>query len=251
MSFQLHTFTDFLLSATLVKAAGTTVLVATLSVAIAALAGLGLALARVSNIRPLQYASIAYIYVGRGVPTLLWLLLVWNALPQLVPQTRESWFSPLVAAVIALSLSEAAYMAEIARSGLLAVDPGQRLAGKSLGMTSTRILRRIVLPQAVRVAIPAAGNEYISIVKLTSLASVISLQEIIQVTEQQISTTFRFAELYAAAAVWYLLVVSVFMVLQYIIERRMNWDRTAASVRQARRFARPGRSRAPEGADLA
>jgi His/Glu/Gln/Arg/opine family amino acid ABC transporter permease subunit len=223
VSFQGDTFLHALFSKELAHAAGVTVGVTTLSIAVATVFGLGLAMARNSRFRVLRGLAVLYIYIGRAIPTLLWLLLVWNALPQLVPALRGSWFTPFFAAVVALSFNEAAYMAEIIRAGMLAVDEGQQMAGRSLGMTPWRILRKIVLPQAFRVSLPAAGNEYIALLKLTSLASVISLRELLMVTEQQVSSTFRFAELYAAAAVWYLAIVSVFMFAQQQLERRMRW----------------------------
>ena len=108
-------------------------------------------------------------------------------------------------------------------SGLAAVDRGQMLAGKTLGLRSDQIFRLITLPQMIRVIIPPTGNEFITLLKLTSLASVISLREILTVTSQTIAVNFRFAELYAAATVWYLVIVSIFMVLQAQLEKRYQW----------------------------
>jgi ABC-type amino acid transport system permease subunit len=115
-------------------------------------------------------------------------------------------------------------MAEIIRSGLNAVDKGQTLAGKTLGLRSGQIFRIIVLPQMVRVIIPATGNEFITLLKLTALASVISLRELLTITSQQVSVNFRFAELYGAATVWYLAIVSIFIVLQGQVERKYQWS---------------------------
>jgi His/Glu/Gln/Arg/opine family amino acid ABC transporter permease subunit len=189
----------------------------------AVLIGLVLAVMRGSGWRLLRTASWTYIWIFRAIPTLVQLLFVWNALPQLFPALREEWFSPFLAAWIALSINEGAYMAEIVRSGLLAVDEGQQLAARALGMTPWSVFRRVTLPQVVRVIIPPTANEFITMLKITSLASAISLQELLTVTQTQISITFRFAEFYAAAAIYYLVIVSVFMAFQAWLERRFLW----------------------------
>ncbi len=106
------------------------------------------------------------------------LLLLWNAAPQLVPAFRENWYTPFVAAVIGLALTEAAFMSEIIRSALQSVDEGQSLAARALGMKPLAVLFKVTLPQAIRVAIPPTGNEFIAMVKYSSLASVISLREL-------------------------------------------------------------------------
>src|SRR5882757_9719803 len=103
--------------------------------------GLVLALMRASGNRVLAAASQTYVWIFRAIPTLVQLLFVWNALPQLIPALREDWFSPFLAAWLALSINEGAYMAEIVRSGLLAIDDGQQLAARALGMTPRSIFR--------------------------------------------------------------------------------------------------------------
>jgi len=201
--------------------------------------GLGLAMMRGSGIGLLRGASWTYVWIFRAIPTLVQLLFVWNALPQLFPALREEWFSAFVAAWIALSMNEGAYMAEIVRGGLLSVDEGQQLAARALGMTPWSVFRTVILPQVVRVIIPPTANEFITMLKITSLASAISLRELLTFTQQQISITFRFAEFYAAAAIYYLVIVSVFMVLQALLERRFRWtsqrggERSIASVMRA------------------
>jgi His/Glu/Gln/Arg/opine family amino acid ABC transporter permease subunit len=185
--------------------------------------GLVVALMRGSGYRILRAIGWTYVWIFRAVPTLVQLLFVWNALPQLFPALIEGWFSPFLAAWLALSLNEGAYMAEIVRSGLLAVDEGQQLAARALGMTPFSVFRRVVLPQVMRVIIPPTANEFITMLKITSLASAISLQELLSYTQQSISITFRFAEYYAAAAIYYLVIVSVFMAFQAWLERRFQW----------------------------
>jgi len=185
--------------------------------------GLVVALMRGSGFRILRAIGWTYVWIFRAIPTLVQLLFVWNALPQLFPALIEGWFSPFLAAWLALSLNEGAYMAEIVRSGLLAVDEGQQLAARALGMTPRSVFRRVVLPQVMRVIIPPTANEFITMLKITSLASAISLQELLSYTQQSISISFRFAEYYAAAAIYYLVIVSVFMVFQALLERRFRW----------------------------
>jgi len=190
----------------------------------AVMIGLALAMMRGSGSRLLRGFSWTYVWIFRAIPTLVQLLFVWNALPQLFPVFKEDWFSPFIAAWLALSINEGAYMAEIVRSGLLAVDEGQQLAARALGMTPRSVFRRVVLPQVIRVIIPPTANEFITMLKITSLASAISLQELLSYTQQSISITFRFAEYYAAAAIYYLVIVSVFMAFQAWLERRFLWS---------------------------
>lgn len=223
MTFDFSIFWDALTSGTFFKGALLTLGLAISSHAVATLLGLGLALAKGSRQPVLRHATAVYLWLFRGTPTLLQLLFVWNALPQLITPLQASWFSPFIAAFIALAFNESAYMAEIVRSGLLSVDPGQRLAARALGMTSPRILRRVILPQAIRVIIPPTGNEFISLLKITSLASVISLRELLTVTSQNVAVDFRFAELYGAAAVYYLAMTSLLMLGQARLERRFIW----------------------------
>ena len=148
---------------------------------------------------------------------------IWYALPQLWPVFAGSWFTPFVAAWVALSLNEAAYMAEIIRSGLLSVEPGQELAARALGMRRGQILRRVIVPQAIRIIIPPTGNEFITLLKLTSLASVIALQELLTASQDLATANFKYPEAYLAALVYYLGIVSILMVIQARLERRFTW----------------------------
>jgi polar amino acid transport system permease protein len=193
------------------------------SLAAASVIAFFLALGALSRARPLRGLVLLYNWFFRAIPTLLLLLFVWNGLPQLWSTFASDWYKPFLAAFIALSLNEAAYMSEIIRAGLLSVDPGQELAGRALGMTRWRILRRVILPQAIRIIIPPTGNEFITLLKLTSLASVISLYELLGAATVRASQDFRYLEAYAAAAVYYLAIVSVLMIIQGQLERRFTW----------------------------
>src|SRR6185436_2503213 len=200
--------------------------------------GLGVALLRDSRFRVLRAAAWTYIWVFRAVPTLVLLLFFWNALPQLIPALKGPNYPAFLAAAIALSVNEAAYAAEILRGGLLSIDEGQRLAARALGMPPTSVFRRVVLPQLVRVVVPAAANDFITLLKITSLASVISLREIMSNTQAVIASTFRFAEWYTAAAIYYLVLVSIFMVMQAWLERRYVWVSQPATARRGLLFLR-------------
>lgn len=192
-----------------------------------------LALGALSRSRPVRGLVLVYNWFFRAIPTLLLLLFVWNGLPQLWSTFTSDWYKPFLAAFIALTFNEAAYMSEIIRAGLLSVDPGQELAGRALGMTRARILRRVIVPQAVRIIIPPTANEFITLLKLTSLASVISLYELLGAATVRASQDFRYLEAYAAAAVYYLGIVSVLMVLQAQLERRFTWKSSARRRRAA------------------
>jgi His/Glu/Gln/Arg/opine family amino acid ABC transporter permease subunit len=236
VEFDVHLFWEALSSGTYAKGALLALGLTVTSLAAGTVLGFGLAVGRASRFRALRWACWVYTWFFRATPTLLQLLFIWYALPQLVPSFNASWFTPFLAAFIALSLNEAAYMAEIVRAGLLSVDPGQRLAGRALGMTGPRIMRRVILPQAVRIVIPPTGNEFITLLKLTSLASVISLRELLTVAQQSTAVQFRFAEFYGAALVYYLVMVSVLMIVQSGLERRFTWS---SSRRRFRAAARP------------
>jgi His/Glu/Gln/Arg/opine family amino acid ABC transporter permease subunit len=222
-SFNLHLFWDALSSRPFWRGALLALEITFVSFAVAIVIGFFLALGRSSRSRAVRGGVFFYTWIFRATPTLLQLLFIWDALPQIWPTFRHGWFTPFLAASIALSLNEAAYMAEIIRSGLLSVDPGQELAGRALGMSRRRILRRIVVPQAVRIVIPPMGNEFITLLKLTSLASVISVTELLTAAQDYYSTTFSYTEAFAAAALYYLFIVSVLMVVQSRLEKRFTF----------------------------
>jgi polar amino acid transport system permease protein len=192
--------------------------------------GFFLALGRSSGRRSVRGFVFFYTWIFRATPTLLQLLFIWDALPQIWGVFREGWFTPFLAASIALSLNEAAYMSEIIRSGLLSVDPGQELAGRALGMSRRRILWRIVIPQAVRIVIPPMGNEFITLLKLTSLATVIAVTELLTASQEFYATNFSYLEAFTAAALYYLFIVSILMFFQSRLEKRF----TFTSVRRVR-----------------
>lgn len=222
MSFDAHVFWTALFSWPILQGALISLALTIVSHAVGIVFGLALALFNAGRRRPLRAFAMTYIWFFRGAPTLLQLLFVWNALPQILPVFREHWFTPFLAAWIALSLNEGAYQAEISRAALAAVPVDQRDAGAALGLSRVQCFRLVILPQAIRVAIPPTANEFITLLKVTSLASVISLQELLAVTTREISVTFRFTELYAVALIYYLVIVSALMLGQAWLERRYS-----------------------------
>jgi polar amino acid transport system permease protein len=223
LRFDPSVFFGALTSPAFIEGARITILLTIVSMVGGLLLGLGIALLRTNRWAPVRSLAWAYIWIFRAIPTLVQLLFVWNALPQLIPAMRGEWFSPFLAAAIALAMNEAAYAAEVFRAGLLSIDDGQRLAARALGLPPRKVFTKVVVPQLVRVTIPPLSNDFITMLKLTSLAAIISLQELLARTQSAVSLSFQFAEYYAAAAVYYLVIVSVLMVIQSAIERRFVW----------------------------
>lgn len=223
MDFKLDVFIDALTSKALRDGVLVTISLTIVSFVAGLAIGLGVALLRNSQRAVLQGLGWAYIWIFRAIPTIVLLFFVWFALPQLIPALRGPDFLPFYAAAIGLSLNEAAYAAEIIRGGLLSIDDGQRLAARALGMQPGGLFRRIVAPQVIRVIIPPMANDFITLLKITSLAYVVSLREIMTNTQTQIASSFRYAEWYSAAALYYLVLVSVFMLAQAWFERRYIW----------------------------
>lgn len=239
MDFQVDIFLQALTSKALRDGAFITVTLTMSSFVIGAVIGLVVALLRGSRFRAVRYGAWTYIWVFRAVPTLVQLIFIWNALPQLFPAFREPWFSSFLAATIALALNEGAYAAEVFRGGLLSIDDGQRLAARALGMSPMSVFRRVIAPQLIRVVTPTMANDFITMLKITSLAYVVSLQEILTKATSQVSLSFRFAEWYLAAAIYYLVLVSIFMAVQAWFERRYAWtSRAGGAAGGASRLAR-------------
>jgi His/Glu/Gln/Arg/opine family amino acid ABC transporter permease subunit len=222
-SFDTHLFWSALSSGPYWRGALTALELTAASLAAAIVLGFFVALGALSTKRRVRSVSWVDNWIFRATPTLLQLFFIWYALPQLWAGFAQSWFTPFMAAFIALSLNEGAYMSEIIRAGLLSVDPGQELAGRALGMSRRRILRRVIVPQAIRIAIPPTGNDFITLLKLTSLASIISLHEILTAAQELSVVRFQYTEPLLAALVYYLAIVSVLMLLQARLERRFTF----------------------------
>jgi len=187
--------------------------------------GFVLALAKQSNFLILNLPAKFYIWLFRSLPLLVLLIFVYN-MPQMLPATSAILSEPFWAGLIAMVMCESAYVAEIHRGGLLAVPKGQSEAAQALGIRFVGIQWLIIIPQALRVALPALANEYISIVKLTSLVSVISLTEILLVGQRLYSQNFLVMETMAAVAIYYVLIVTVFDFLLKRLEDYLDVTRS-------------------------
>ena len=223
----LQVFLDALTSKSLREGVWITITLTLASFAFGSVLGLGIALLRGSRFRLLRAVAWTYIWVFRAVPTLVQLVFVWYALPQLFHELAGPGFTPFMAATLALSVNESAYAAEIIRGGLLSIDEGQRLAARALGMPPVSVFRRVIAPQLIRVITPTMANDFITMIKITSLAYVVSLHELLTNTQSQVSVSFRYAEWYLAASIYYLVLVSVFMAVQAWFERRYAWTSRA------------------------
>ena len=210
-----------------------------LCMAIAIVIGLLCAIARDSANPVLRAASVFYTWFFRGAPLILQLLL-WFNLALVFP--KLSFFglyeartveviTPAVAAILGFGLNAGAYASEIIRAGLLGVDRGQFEAAKAIGMTNGVALRRIVLPQAMRTVLPPLGNETISMIKMTSLASIIGFSDLLRSVQNIYFVNTRVIELLMVATVWYLVVVTVLSFFQQMLERRFGRGFTRSAQR--------------------
>ena len=184
--------------------------------------GLLLAVARLSASRPLHASAAVYIWFFRGTPLLVQLLFWYNLsalFPTIGPWNTNDLISPTTAAIAGLGLNEAAYMAEIIRGGLLSVPRGQYETAQAFGMTYARALMRIILPQAMRAIIPPTGNQLISMIKATSLVSVIAMADLLYSVQAVYNRTFQVIPLLMVAVLWYLFITSILNVGQSAIER--------------------------------
>lgn len=203
------------------QAAWTVVKLGILSWVVAAILGFGLALAVQSRNPLLRAPANAYVWLFRSVPLLVLLIFIYS-LPQVIPSLRPYLGNPFFVGFISLVLSETAYMAEIHRGGLLGVPAGQIEAGRALALRYTGIQRLIVIPQALRIALPALSNQLITIFKLTSLVSAISLAELLVVGQRLYTQNFLVLETLLVVAFFYVLIVTVFDGALRLFERAID-----------------------------
>jgi polar amino acid transport system permease protein len=208
-----------------------TVYIAVIAQVIGVLLGLLAALARMSRFWPLRFLSGIYVLIFRGTPVIVQIFFVYfgtNLLFgfTLIPNTANFGLFTLSGAVIAgiaaLAINEGAYMREIIRAGIDSVDRGQMEAGRSLGMTYSLAMRRVVLPQAARVIVPPLGNEFNNMMKTTSLLAFIGVYELFLDADIHYSNSFQPVEYFTAVAVWYLLLTTAWSFVQAAIERRLS-----------------------------
>jgi polar amino acid transport system permease protein len=230
-----HVVRQFTFNRAILGGLRNTIELSLLAQAIGIVLGITFAVMRLSKNPVLSVVASFYIWFFRGTPVLVQLLFWFNAVPAVfkvfaitIPFTHLSLYStpmvqfmtPFKAALLGLGLNEGAYMAEIVRAGILSVDEGQTEASLALGMTPSRTMRRIVLPQAMRVILPPTGNEFISMLKTSSLAEAITYGELLRKAGDIYSNNLRVVELLVVASIWYLVLTSVASVGQYYVERR-------------------------------
>jgi polar amino acid transport system permease protein len=231
-NFEWHVVGQWFTEGTVVKGLGVTLGLTVVSMLLGVFIGLMLAIARLSQSQLLRRLSGLYIWFFRGTPLLVQLLF-WYNMSTLFPRVvlgipfgpeYMSWntndlITPLTAAIAGLALNEAAYMAEIIRAGLLSVDNGQGETAQAFGMSRGRALRRIIIPQAMRSIIPPTGNQLISMIKATSLVSVIAMGDLLYSVQTIYNRTFEVVPMLMVAVIWYLLITSILNVGQSAIER--------------------------------
>ncbi len=241
---------------TIIRGAERTLLISVLAQAVGVVLGVLVAVMRQSGNPVTAGVGWLYVWFFRGTPVLLQLL-IWYNLALIFPTlsffgiggsvSTSSVMTPFVAALLGLGINEGAYMAEIVRAGIGAVDHGQTEAAQALGMTRGLLLRRVVLPQAMRVIVPPTGNEFINMLKTSSLASIVQYQELIFASDAIASRNLQYVELYFSAALWYLLLTSVFSVGQYYLERRFargaQRELPGTPAQRVLAALRPGRTR--------
>lgn len=234
-NLQWHVVRQYFGANAILHGVGETLLLTALAMAIGVALGIGLAVMRLSPVPVVSSASWVYIWLFRGTPVIVQLIFWFNIAaltgghPAIgIPFTHivffhidvNAYISPFTAAVLGFGLNEAAYMAEIVRAGILSVGEGQTEAAQSIGMTRVQTMRHVVLPQAIRVIIPPTGNETISMLKLTAVATVIATNELFTVSQRIYARTFQVIPLLVVASLWYLLMTSLLTVGQFYVERR-------------------------------
>jgi polar amino acid transport system permease protein len=202
----------------LLKGLGITMELGILGVFIGSILGTLAGLARLSKRRILKWIAIAYSDFFRGTPMIVQLFIVYFALPALLKINIESF----LACAIVCSTNSGAYISEVVRAGILGVDRGQTEAGKSLGLNNFQILYNIVFPQAIKRILPAMGNEFIGLIKGTSIVSVIGMRELTGEGQIIISRTYASLEIWLLVATFYLILIMTLSRLVNFLERRLN-----------------------------
>jgi polar amino acid transport system permease protein len=213
------------------RALATTVSIAVVAQLLGIVLGLISALAGLSRLLPIRLLSAAYVLVIRGTPLIVQIFFIFfganlffgfSLFPRQVAIAGLTISGAILAGTVALAINEGAYMSEIIRAGILSVDPGQMEAALAVGMTRPLAMRRIVLPQAARVIVPPLGNEFNGMIKNTSLLAFIGVYELFFDAEVHYSTTFQPVEYFLAVAFWYLVLTTIWSLIQGRIERRLN-----------------------------
>ncbi|WP_125610071.1 amino acid ABC transporter permease [Specibacter cremeus] len=211
----------------LIRGAGTAVVLTIVAMLLGVVLGIVTAVMRLSTNRVVFGVAWLYLWIFRGTPVYVQLLVWFNislifpyfGIPGVFEARTIDFLTPFIAATIALGLNQGAYASEIVRAGILSVDEGQIEAAKAIGMSQMMLMRRIILPQAMRVIVPPLGNELIGMLKTTSLASAIGVTEILSEAQHIYFVNSRIMELLIVCSIWYLAVVTVMTAGQFYVER--------------------------------
>lgn len=208
---------------------GNTLIIAIFTVLFGTILGMLMATARMSKIKPLKWLATAYIEFFRGTPLMVQLMFIFYGLPMIGVSFPEVSFIPdfdrFAAGIVAMSLNSCAYVAEIIRSGIQAVDKGQMEAARSLGFHHKQAMTLVILPQAVRNILPALGNEFVTIIKESSIVSVIGIADLMYRAKGVIAKTYNSLECLAVAAIIYFILTFVGGRLISLMERKMSHGR--------------------------
>lgn len=229
----------YLFAPPILSGLGMTLLLTALAMVLGLAIGIVLAIMRLSDSRVFQAASWGWIWFFRGVPPLVQMIFWYNLAlllpeisigipfggPKLVAWNTNELISPFSAAIMGLAFTESAYAAEMIRAGIQAVSGGQTEAAATLGMTRGQTLRRIVLPQALRVVIPPIGNDTISMLKFTSLVSVLALPDLLYSAQMVYARTYQTVPLLIVATIWYLVLTTLLTVTEHAVEHRLKSTR--------------------------
>ncbi len=204
----------------LLLGAGVTIKITAMSVALGVLIGLFVGIARICRVKPLRFLAAVYVDFFRGTPLLVQIFLFYFAVPVITGQRID----PYVAAVGSCGINSGAYVAEIVRAGIQSIDEGQMEAGRSLGMTWAQTMRYIIVPQAIKRVIPPLGNEFIALLKDSSLVSVIGFEELTRRGQLIIAKTYGSLEIWFSVAIIYLVMTLSISRLVAYLEKRYNTD---------------------------
>ena len=203
-----------------------TIQITVVSLILAVILGIVICFFRISKVKPLQWLAKLYLLILRGTPILVQIFFIYFGLPQLVQSLGIDFrFTAFSGGVVALTLNAGAYLSEIFRGGIQAVDYGQTEAARSLGLSKTRTMIKVILPQAFKISLPAVSNQFIITLKDTSLVSVISLGEIVYQAKIYIGRTMESFSTWALVGLMYLVIITVLTELLNILEKRVNYGR--------------------------
>ncbi|MBU3136850.1 amino acid ABC transporter permease [Clostridium gasigenes] len=201
----------------LISGLGVTIKIAIVALIIATIVGLILGLMSISKSKILRGISTVYIYIVRGTPLMIQAVFIYFG----VAQALGARFDPVLAGILVLGFNAAAYLSEIFRSGIDAVDKGQMEAARSLGLSNSRAMIKVVLPQAVKIMIPSIMNQFIIAIKDTSILSVIGIKELMQSGQIIVGTTYKAFEVYGLVAIMYFVIITILTLISKRVERRL------------------------------